>query len=185
MITHSEMVRRLGKDGKNILQTLTPEKCHVWHMSSCIMGEVGELVEGVLGGNYTRANVVEELGDIEFYMEGLRDGVKIVRDEVLSHTRGLARADTGTPTLYQDGLVIHAANIFDACKKWIIYEKDIDRDKLVKAMAKFEWFMSAFRGAAGITYSETIEANIEKLARRYGSDFVYTNQKAQDRADKQ
>lgn len=178
-ITHPQMVTQLGKDGGDLLKSLTAEKCHAWHMSSCIMGEVAELVEGNETGDVI--NIGEELGDIEFYMEGFRQGVNLSRETIVQMSIGLAHKDVSLG--YAAGLVVEAANMFDAVKKWIIYEQNTDRVKLANAMARFEWYMSAFRGANGITYDQTIQANIEKLGKRYPG-FVYTNKAAQDRADK-
>lgn len=180
-ITFQQMVRKLSKDGKNILASLTPEKCHVWHMASCIMGEVAELTEGQVTGDVS--NTLEELGDIEFYMEGLRDGFGISRAHVIEQSLSVLPIDVPC-SFYIDGLTVEAANIFDACKKWIFYEKEIDSATLTKALARFEWYMSAFRGAAGIKFESVIAANMAKLAKRFGPDYSYSNQKAQDRADK-
>lgn len=86
---HTTMVAALSKPGAKILETLTPEKCHLWHMSSCIQGEAGELFDGIKKnivynkGEIDRDNVVEELGDIEFYLEGLRSALGITREETL------------------------------------------------------------------------------------------------------
>ena len=87
-ITHPQLVSALSKPGVDILKQLTPEDCHQWHMSSCIMGEAGELFDAVkkdviYGKPIDRANVVEELGDLEFYIEGLRSSLNITREETL------------------------------------------------------------------------------------------------------
>jgi len=87
-ITHPELVEALAKPGEDILASLTPEKCHQWHMASCIPGEAGELFDAVkkhviYGKPIDRANVVEELGDLEFYMEGLRQSLGITREETI------------------------------------------------------------------------------------------------------
>lgn len=88
-IKHDEMVAALCKPGEAILTSLTPEKCHAWHMASCIPGEAGELFDAVkkwvlYEKPLDRANVVEELGDLEFYMEGLRQGLGISREETIA-----------------------------------------------------------------------------------------------------
>lgn len=88
-IKHDEMVAALCKPGEAILASLTPEKCHAWHMASCVPGEGGELFDAVkkwvlYEKPLDRANVVEELGDLEFYMEGLRQGLGISREETIA-----------------------------------------------------------------------------------------------------
>lgn len=88
-IKHDEMVAALCKSGEAILASLTPEKCHAWHMASCVPGEAGELFDAIkkwvlYEKPLDRANVVEELGDLEFYMEGLRQGLGITREETIA-----------------------------------------------------------------------------------------------------
>lgn len=86
---HAAMVRLLAKDGEIILSELTPEDCHNLHMIIGIDGEVGELTDAVKKAVFyrrelDRENVIEELGDIEFYLQGLRQGFGITREETLA-----------------------------------------------------------------------------------------------------
>jgi NTP pyrophosphatase (non-canonical NTP hydrolase) len=88
MITHPELVEKLAKPGADILKELTPEDCELWHMASCICSEAGELFDAIkklviYRKPLDRANVVEELGDLEFYMEGARQVLAITRQETL------------------------------------------------------------------------------------------------------
>ena len=39
---HSLMVERLAKDGEDIVDSLTPQSAHLWHMASALCGEAGE-----------------------------------------------------------------------------------------------------------------------------------------------
>ena len=87
-IDHSEMVARLAKDGAQILSELTKEKCHLWHMATGASGEAGELLDAVkkhvaYNREIDRENVIEVLGDLEFYAEGIRQAVGVTREEVL------------------------------------------------------------------------------------------------------
>jgi NTP pyrophosphatase (non-canonical NTP hydrolase) len=91
-IIHSEMVAALAKPGADIVASLTPEKAHSLHMAVGISGEAGELIDAIkkaaiYNKPLDRENVVEELGDIEFYMEGLRQGLGITRDETITHNK--------------------------------------------------------------------------------------------------
>ena len=89
-ITHPELVKALAKPGADIVATLTPEDAHSLHMAVGVAGEAGELLDAVKKAAIYRkpidlANVVEELDDLEFYMEGLRQGLGITREQVLEH----------------------------------------------------------------------------------------------------
>lgn len=86
---HEDMVRVLAKPGEDIIKDLTPQHAHLWHMASCIQGEAGELFDAIkkpviyAKGQFDMKNIIEELGDIEFYMEGLRAGLGITRAQTL------------------------------------------------------------------------------------------------------
>lgn len=88
MTEHSELVRVLAKPGADIKDTLTADDAHLLHMVLGIAGEAGELVDAVKKAAIYRKkldlqNVIEELGDLEFYMEGLRQGLALSREECL------------------------------------------------------------------------------------------------------
>lgn len=90
MQEHSDIVKALAKPGSDILASLTPAQAHQVHMILGLAGEVGELVDAVKkAAIYNKPldleNVVEELGDIEFYLEGFRQGLNIQRETTLRH----------------------------------------------------------------------------------------------------
>ena len=85
---HATMVRDLSKPGKDIQATLGDNDCHMVHMLLGVSGEVGELVDAlkkriIYGKPLDITNIIEELGDIEFYLEGIRQGLGISRIETL------------------------------------------------------------------------------------------------------
>ena len=89
-ITHPELVSALCKPGNAIVASLTPDMAHNLHMAVGIAGESGELLDAVKKAAIyckpiDRDNVIEELGDLEFYMEGLRQGLHITREECLEN----------------------------------------------------------------------------------------------------
>lgn len=87
-LTHPQLVTALKKSGLAIIAGLTPRTADAWHMASCICGEAGELFdavkrEAIYEKEVNRDNLIEELGDIEFYLEGLRQCYNISREETL------------------------------------------------------------------------------------------------------
>ena len=89
-MNHADMVKQLAKKGSEIQQELTAEDAHSIHMIMGVSGEVGELLDAIKKSVIYRKpldvdNVIEELGDIEFYLEGLRQGLHITREETLQH----------------------------------------------------------------------------------------------------
>ena len=87
-IVYSEMVAALAKPGERIASELTGEDAHLIHMAIGISGESGELLDAikkraVYRKELDRANVIEELGDLEFYLEGIRQGLGVTREQCI------------------------------------------------------------------------------------------------------
>jgi NTP pyrophosphatase (non-canonical NTP hydrolase) len=87
-IDYSDFVKKLAKDGEVIAQELTGNDAHILHMAIGVSGEAGELLDAIKRPTIYRKdidleNVIEELGDLEFYMEGLRQGLNITREETI------------------------------------------------------------------------------------------------------
>ncbi len=87
---HHDMVDILAKPGKDINEQMTDEEAHLIHMVMGICGEAGELLDAIkkfviYKKPLDRENVVEELGDLEFYLEGLRQGLGVKREITLIH----------------------------------------------------------------------------------------------------
>ena len=83
---HKDMVRRLAKPPETI--ELSDHQKDLLHASIGISSEAGELLDAVkkhtiYGKELDRENIIEELGDLEFYMEMLREQISITRDAVL------------------------------------------------------------------------------------------------------
>ena len=87
-LSHPELVTALAKPGDVIASEITGKDAHELHMAVGIAGEAGELLDAIKKAviyrkPLDRVNVIEELGDLEFYMEGLRQSLSISREEVL------------------------------------------------------------------------------------------------------
>jgi NTP pyrophosphatase (non-canonical NTP hydrolase) len=88
MIDYAHMVATLKKDDAQILGELSPGDCDLLHMAIGVSGEAGELLDCIkkvviYRRPLDRANAIEELGDIEFFLEGLRQRLGITRDETI------------------------------------------------------------------------------------------------------
>jgi len=88
-LEHRQMVGCLVKGGETIADEMTPHNAHLIHMVMGISGETGELLDAVkkaviYNKNLDIENVIEELGDIEFYLAGFRSRLGISREETLS-----------------------------------------------------------------------------------------------------
>lgn len=81
------------------------------------------------------------------------------------------------------GVSGEAGELLDAVKKYVIYDKPLDRANVVEELGDLEFYMQGLRAELGITREETLQANIAKLSKRYHSG-GYTDAQAQQRADK-
>lgn len=86
---YAEFCFSLAKPGEEIVSEMTPEKAHLMHMAVGIAGEAGELLDAIkkhvmYGKPLDLENVEEELGDIEFYMQNLRDALRLTREQVIA-----------------------------------------------------------------------------------------------------
>lgn len=82
------MVTALAKDGALIKAELTPLDADLLHMGVGVSGEAGELLDAIKKATIYRKeldveNVIEELGDLEFYMERIRQIIGVSREEIL------------------------------------------------------------------------------------------------------
>ena len=89
MSRYADMVEALCKPGYEIIMELDANKADALHMAVGVSGESGELLDcikkhAIYNKPLDRENLVEELGDIEFYLEGLRQVFGVTREEVLA-----------------------------------------------------------------------------------------------------
>ena len=106
---HSELVAKLAKPGQTIVDEMTANKAHILHMAGCICEEAGE-VYGVIKKHvfYNKPvtdemmdKLINELGDLEFYLEGLRQGIQVRREETIE--ANINKLVTGENARYKTG----------------------------------------------------------------------------------
>ena len=81
-------VNKRKKDGSEILNSLTPEKCDMLHMAVGTSTEANELLDAfkkhvIYGKELDVVNVREELGDLLFYMQGIANILDIDMLDIL------------------------------------------------------------------------------------------------------
>ena len=89
-VAYRQFVDQLAKPGDEIAASLTADRAHLLHMVVGISGEAGELLDAVkkhviYNKDLDMKNVIEELGDLEFYMQGVRNGLGLTRTTILEH----------------------------------------------------------------------------------------------------
>lgn len=184
-ITHPQLVAALVKPPLDIMNTLSQDTTDLWHGATGIAGEGGELLDAILsagsGREVSMENLVEELGDIEFYMQQVRSRAGITRDDTADLEGNIP---VGLPALIIAAqIAVWSCNILDIVKKAAVYNKPLDILLLKQQLFTLDTWMAAIRGVFDVSRAATLQANIDKLKKRY-EGLTYTDAAAQNRADK-
>ena len=171
------MVAELAKPGEDILASLTPEKCHLLHMAMGVSGEVAELEAST-----SILNTLEELGDIEFYVEGFKQGLY---EEGFTPETVFRQYRMPTPI----NLVVAAGDLLDMTKKCVIYNKPAAEllPKLAAALHSFELTLTHAYNLNSISRETAMQENIGKLLTGKNARYAagsYSDKAASERADK-
>lgn len=189
-VKYSDMVAALKKDGGQILESMTPLKADLLHMAVGEAGEGTELLECFLipsysGTTYDRVNAVEELGDLEFYVEGICQPLSIA--DTYTEIPEDSPVDT---TLLQAAaqVAVKSGNLLDTVKKFVIYDKALDETAVRSCVFELQSAMAVLYRQTGITREEAFEANKVKLLTGEKARYKlgkYTDEQAQTRQDKE
>ena len=189
-ITHPEMVAGLAKRGEVIIEELTPLSAHLLHMAVGIAGEAGELCQSIyLSEDFDSIdteNAMEELGDLEFYLEGLRQGLQLARNQTVSLDTGFQPYESIFYKVKDNAiqLNIECSILLDSIKKSAFYVKPVKTGLVIESLIKINDFMLELRESFGFTHEDTLNHNIGKLGERY-QGHNYSNEQAIERADKE
>lgn len=102
---YSDFVAVRTKGGEEIFSNLTPGKCNLLHMTIGVAGEAGEVLDCVkkhiiYNQPLDLEWLVEELGDIEFYLQGIRNAVGIPRQYIIE--KNVEKLQKRYPVQYTD-----------------------------------------------------------------------------------
>lgn len=172
-VTHDQLVKALAKPGDRILADMTPEAAHLIHMAIGVAGEAFELFSAVMN-NSTREHIVEELGDVEFYIEGVRNwGGFVLHHSTTPQQEGEHLFD----------MLDKAGELLDLAKKVAFYKDESKYAKVGLTLQHLRTNMGQVYHLLDVTYEEAVEGNINKLSERYAG-LQYSNEAAINRKDK-
>ena len=69
------------------------------------------------------------------------------------------------------GLCGESGEAIDIVKKWLAQGHELDKEKLVKELGDICWYLAETATALGLSLEDIMEANIEKLKKRYPEGF--------------
>ena len=188
-INYNVFVRALAKPGQDIIKSLTPEKAHLWHMAGEVRGEFLELQ--IANANSDGKNFLEEAGDMLFYLQGTYQFIPNMAhgsfegnalaawESVDTYNEFLKRCqEAKQPTT----LLIEVERLTTMAKRIVIYEKDIEPDKLHDPIQAVLAHLANALRAYGYTLADAFEHNRKKLMERYET-LSYSNDQANQRRD--
>lgn len=167
----------------NLFKHMGSREASLLHAAVGISSETAELLVAD-----SIENIVEELGDLEFYIAA---GYRVLggRHSALAHGLVLEASDPaqhqvlGTVTI---AMSTTAGRLLDLAKKGWVYGKPLD-DNAERAiryeLMRLERMMEQLLDMVGVRRPDVLRANQTKLGKRYPRG-VYTDQAAQVRADK-
>lgn len=79
------------------------------------------------------------------------------------------------------GLCGESGEAIDIVKKWFAHGHELDREHLKKELGDIAWYLAEAATALDITLESVLEANIEKLKKRYPEGFE--TKRSVERAD--
>lgn len=199
-LDYSLFVKTLAKPGDAIISGLTPLSAHLLHMAVGLSGEAAELtaclqeaaqdalqlkMDRLPVGSFDLTNLIEELGDNEWYIEGawqglLADGVEQVDRPEKSPGDSLGASFLVGHLLE---LNIRQGLFLDAAKRYAIYASPLNKDAAVAALINYECSLLMIYDIAGVTPELAKLQNKLKLSKRY-EKLAYSDAAAHARADK-
>lgn len=90
MISHEQLVAALAKPGSQIAYEIQAGEAHLAHMALGVAGEAGEVVDlikkhVIYHKPLDHDKVVEELGDMLFYVQGICQEIGVDLQQILRH----------------------------------------------------------------------------------------------------
>lgn len=151
------------------------------HMVLGLSGELLELMQALAidDPKEKRVNVEEELGDMLFFLHGLRNhyGLSPFTNNGLADNSLFKTL--GNPVME---LLNNVEALVTLVKKDVISEKDVNRELFTSHVRACELWMAYIAKTIGMQLCQLAESNMSKLNKRYKDKF--TTSEAQARADK-
>ena len=82
------------------------------------------------------------------------------------------------------GLCGESGEAIDIVKKWFAHGHELDREHLKKELGDIAWYLAEAATALDIGLDEVLDANIEKLRKRYPEGFATEKSLNRDENDK-
>ena len=176
-MVYEEMINALKKPGQEILDSWNATDASISHMLVGIYDEYIEVQDAleayaVSPNEDTRAHVIEELGDLTFYVIGVAQDCDIVL------------TDTKLPSDQIPPLRKVVMETTTALKRYLYYRKPLDKAEVAIQLLKVLVHVGIEAKKLSSSLDAVTQANMKKLGQRY-EDFKYSDEAANSRQDKE
>lgn len=134
------------------------------HMALGLTSELGELFSA--GENQDRANIIEEHGDLNWFLAGICKIFNFGFTEIINEGLNI-KQDEEIPT----EALTSVFEIADMSKALLAYGKPVDRAKLRCQLVRLATFLKAIPVEENFDYLHSLQKNIEKLQARFPDKF--------------
>jgi len=177
--SHSEMVNKLAKPGSEIIPTLTNQRIECLHMAIGIAGEAAEVLACIMAF-VEEDEIFEEIGDVEFYVEGLCQNLDIENFDYRFSTE----QEPDFPITSATKLSLICGGLLDEIKKHVFYDRPPKMDNIILAISDIVRHLTYLCEFFDFDRKMVKQGNIQKLSARYSTG-KFSDEQAKERADKQ
>ena len=177
---HSELVKQLVKPGDEVRRGLSCVDVHLMHMSMGISGEAGEIIHHFYTEQIWQNDaLVNECGDVEFYIEGYKQGLAALGPPpcILDTHRAIWKNSSSWIVEF----VSETSAIIEFTKKYVIYHKRLNIQLLAQKLENIHSLLNELYLLMGVTREYVLDRNVIKLTKRY--DRGYSDAAAIERVD--
>ncbi len=166
-VVHSDLVRRLSKPGREILEDMTDANYAMLVTLAEHHSASGDLLDTAKKqAIYNEQDLID--WDPTSPINERRKGKMTEQQAEMLHMA--------------IGIAGEACELLDAVMDHVVRGKELDVSNVIEESGDISFYHTGFRHAANMSRDEALQANIEKLQTRY--PVGYTNEAAQQRADK-
>lgn len=186
MKSYEQLAKDLASDPQDIYQGLSHQAIDLWHGATGVSGEVGELLEALTahvvdGEEIDLENVIEEIGDIKFYLALILNSIGSTEQDLNYRPQGGENSGLLVGAIQA---CIKAAKLLDVIKKHSIHGHPLNKDLLLELVGGIRLHLSVILGLLNVTQEQVLAENNRKLAKRYPNG-SYSKEDNLARADKE
>lgn len=148
-----------------------------WYLKECeqeelhyaigICTEIGELVEAIGKRSVDKVNIMEEIGDIFWYLAGFQ---RVYEFHLKEDDVDMRFTYTSMEKCILD-LVLYSNEILDIYKKYAYYGREINEKALITTCKTIFDICTSLLEGVGYSVHEAREINISKLMKRFPDKF--------------